>query len=89
MKSYSKRYWLNRNDSPSTGNVVAFDGIVKDSDGEGYRSTFLQISDCFAKVKLHKASYDSMDDFIAKMKKLKIVIDEFIEHLERNKNGKD
>ncbi len=26
---YSKRTWLNKPDSPSTGNVVAFDGEVK------------------------------------------------------------
>lgn len=85
MKTYSNRCWLNGDDSPSTGSVVAFDGIVKDADGESYRSAFLQISDCFTKVKLHKASYDSLDDFIAKMKKLRVVIDEFIWHLERQK----
>lgn len=85
MKTYNNRCWLNGEDSPSTGSVVAFDGIVKNNDGEDYRSTFLQISDCFTKVKLHRANYDSMDDFFAKMKKLKIVIDEFIEHLERRK----
>lgn len=82
--TYCKREWLNAPDSPSTGSVVAYDGKAKDSDGE-YRSTFLQISDCYAKVKLHKSSYDNMDDFIDKMKKLRTTIDEFIAHLEENK----
>ena len=85
MKTYNDRCWLNEDESPSTGSIVAFDGFVKCKDGEDYRSTFLQVSDCFEKVKLHKASYDTMDDFICKMKKMRIVIDEFIEHLERHK----
>lgn len=85
MKTYNNRCWLNGEDSPSTGSVVAFDGIVKDRDGGDYRSTFLQIGDCFTKVKLHKASYDTMDDFIAKMKKIRVVIDEFIGHLEKHR----
>lgn len=82
--TYCKREWLNLQDSPSTGSVVAYDGIVKDWEGE-YRSTFLQIGDCFGKVKLHKASYDTMEDFIEKMKKLRTIIDEFIDHLEETK----
>ena len=84
MKTYCDRVWLNKDDSPSTGSVVAFDGIIKDKEGE-YRSSFLQISDCFTKVKLHKESYSSVDDFIDKMKKLRTVIDSFINHLEMNK----
>lgn len=82
--TYCKRKWLNAVESPSTGSVVAYDGMVKDSGGE-YRSTFLQIGDCYGKVKLHKASYDTMDDFIEKMKKLRTTIDEFIAHLEKYK----
>ena len=88
MKTYCNRQWLNGEDSPSTGSLVAFDGFVKDSDGENYRSTFLQIGDCFGKVKLHKASYDSMRDFIEKMKTMKIVLDEFINHLESTEDNK-
>lgn len=84
MKTYNNRCWLNGEDSPSTGSMVAFDGIVKDKEGGDYRSTFLQIGDCFTKVKLHKASYDTMDAFICKMKKMRVVIDEFIEYLEKH-----
>lgn len=83
-KTYCVRKWLNRNESPSTGEIVVFDGMVKDEDGE-YRTTFCQIGDCFGKVKLHKADYDSMDDFIEKMKLMRDVIDRFVEHLEENK----
>ena len=83
-KTYCKRMWLNKDESPSTGEIVVFDGMVKDEDSE-YRTTFCQIGDCFEKVKLHKADYDSMDDFIEKMKLMRDVIDGFIEHLEENK----
>lgn len=84
MKTYSDRLWLNKNESPSTGSVVAFDGTVKEEDGTEWRSTFLQIGDCYGKVKLHKACYDTQQDFIEKMKKLRGVIDKFIHHLEEN-----
>lgn len=83
-KTYCIRKWLNKDGSPSTGEIVVFDGMVKDEDSE-YRTTFCQIGDCFEKVKLHKADYDSMDDFIEKMKLMRDVIDGFIEHLEENK----
>lgn len=82
---YSKRTWLNRNDSPSTGSVVAYDGTNTYGDGE-YRSTFLKIYDCFESVKLHKADYDTMDDFIDKLKLLKNDIEAFIAYLEENKD---
>lgn len=85
MKTYNDRQWLNGDDFPYTESVVAFDGFLKDEDNKDYRSTFLQVSDCFSKVKLHKATYDSMYDFIAKMKKLRFVLDDFIEHLENNR----
>lgn len=83
METFSKREWLNKKDSPSTGSVVAFDGMVKEEDGTEYRSTFLQVADCWSKVKLHKACYDTRKDFIDKMKKLRSVLDEFINHLEK------
>ncbi len=78
---YSKRTWLNKPDSPSTGNVVAFDGEIT-SENEKYRSTFLSVSDCYNSAKLHKADYDSMEDFINKMKLLRDEIDSFINYLE-------
>ena len=79
---YSKRVWLNEENSPSTGSVVAFDGFVRD-DKEEWRSTFLELSDCYGKARLHKASYDSTEDFIEKMKLLRNEIDSFIDYLEK------
>ena len=69
METFSKREWLNKEDSPSTGSIVAFDGLIKEEDGTEYRSTFLQVADCFGKVKLHKSCYDTIEDFVDKMKR--------------------
>lgn len=85
MKSYNKRTWLNKNDSPSLGSVVAFDGEVKYSDGIE-RTTFLALSDCSKTIKLIKNTED-IEDFITKMKLLKQEIELFINHLEKQKDG--
>lgn len=79
---FIKREWLNDPDSPSTGNVVAYDGVLVDYDNEPYRSTFFRVSDCHVSANIHKASYDSDDDFIEKMKRIRNVMNDFIEHLE-------
>jgi len=83
MKKYNKRTWLNKDGSPSIGNVVAFDGETTWK-GEKYRNTFLSISDCAVSARLHKTDDDTIDDFIDKMKLLRSEIDYFIEHLESN-----
>lgn len=78
---YNKRVWLNKEDSPSLGNIVTFDGIIKYSDGNE-RTTFLALSDCRFTVKIIKNT-ESIEDFIDKMKLLKNEIDSFIEYLEK------
>jgi hypothetical protein len=78
---YNKRIWLNKEDSPSTGNAVAFDGEVIWK-GEKIRSTFLSVSDCNVSARLHKTDEDTIGDFIDKMKLLKSEIELFITYLE-------
>ena len=80
MKAYNKRTWLNKDDSPSLGSVVAFDGEVKYSDAIE-RTTFLAISDCRKTIKLIKNT-ENIEDFINKMKLLKTEVEKFINHLE-------
>lgn len=50
---YNRRTWLNGGLSPSTGNVVAFDGETT-WHGEKILNTFLQVSDCNVSARLHK-----------------------------------
>ena len=80
---YNKRTWLNKDNSASTGNVVAFDGVVGWRD-EKIRSTFLSISDCSVSARLHKSDDDMIDDFIDKMELLKNEIELFIDYLKDN-----
>lgn len=82
MEKYNKRTWLNKDDSPSLGSVVAFDGEVKYSDATE-RTTFLAISDCSKTIKLIKNT-ENIDDFISKLELLKTEIELFINHLNNN-----
>lgn len=84
MNTYNKRTWLNKENSPSLGSVVAFDGSVNYADGIE-RTTFLSISDCHHTVKLIKNT-ESLSEFIEKMRLLNIEIELFINHLENYEN---
>jgi hypothetical protein len=79
MEKYNKRTWLNKENSPSLGNVVAFDGEVDYSNGSE-RTTFLSISDCRFTIKLIKNT-EPIEDFISKMELLNTEIQLFINHL--------
>ena len=82
---YNKRTWLNKDDSPSLGSVVAFDAYVKYSDTTE-RTTFLAISDCSKTIKLIKNT-ENIEDFIEKMERLKHEVDLFINHLNKIKEA--
>lgn len=79
---YCTRKWLNPDGSPSTGNVVCFDGVCKDWDGDEWHNTFISISDCHNSARLHKAAGDTKEDFIFKLTTLRDEIDKFISYLE-------
>ena len=79
---FIRREWLNAPDSPSTGNVVAYDGELVDYDNEPYHSMYLCVSDCHVSAKLHRAYYDTDQEFINKMKSIRDVLNDFIAHLE-------
>jgi hypothetical protein len=81
MNVYNKRTWLNKNNSPSLGSIVAFDGEVVYSDVTE-RTTFLAISDCSKTIKIIKNT-ESIEDYIEKLKLLKTEIELFILHLEK------
>lgn len=80
--SYCTRAWLNTKDSPSTGSIVCYEGEKQYSDGP-FHHMFVEISDCHVRARLHKAEYDSKEDFIQKLKLMRRNIDLFIKHLER------
>ena len=80
-KFYSTRKWLNREESPSTGSIVCYDG-EEDIRGETYRNLFIEVKDCNGSVRLHKCKFDEIPDFVDKLKLMRTEIDKFIEHLE-------
>lgn len=79
--TYNKRTWLNAESSDSTGSIVAFNGKVNSYDKGELDWTFLEISDCQTKIRLHRTIDDSKEDFISKMELLKNEIQLFINHL--------
>ena len=84
--TYSERVWLNRTESPSTGSVCAFDGLVK-MHNDTRRETFLEVSSCHSIASLHRTPNDSMEDFIAKVRLLAATATEFANHLETVKEN--
>ena len=85
---YKSQRWLNPENSASTGSVVCYDGlwpIVDKPDEPLDPYSFLEISDCHNKVRLHRATPDTEEEWIGKLEQLRDDIDNFITHL-KNKN---
>lgn len=80
---FKSEKWLNPTDSPSTGSIVCYDGIVDYSDGPD-RCTFIEVSDCHGKIRLHKTHTDTTKEFLDKLKAIKKELTVFISHLEQN-----
>ena len=81
---YCKRTWLNRECSPSTGNIVCFDGDTTHN-GNTARNMFVSISDCYNSARLHLTEDDSVEDFVDKITLLRDELTCFINHLESYK----
>jgi len=82
--TYAKRAWLNKNDSPSTGSVVAYHGPRRfNGDEKPVTTAFLEVADCHSKVRLHLSPDDTMQEFIQKMELLWDEIGRFIHHLKK------
>ena len=82
MIRYNKRQWLNSEDSPSTGNIVCFDGDTTHN-GNVARNIFVSISDCYNSARLHMTEDDSIEDFVEKITLLRNELTNFINHLNK------
>jgi len=82
MGMYSKRVWLNKDSSASTGSVVAFHGETQWRDDKPEITSFFEVADCHCKARLHKTYADDMPSFIAKLRALAAVAEEFATFLE-------
>lgn len=83
---YKTQTWLNPLSSRCTGSVVCYDGIY-DFDEKPDRLTFIELADCYQKIKLHKTTEDTVEDFIKKLKLLQADISKFITHLEEKEKA--
>ena len=80
---YNSRQFLNPPSSHYTGSLVCFDGTEVINQGkELERYTFVEVSDCHGKVRLHKDNNLLMRDFILKLRFMAHELNQFANHLE-------
>ena len=69
--------------TPSTGDITCYDGVIVDVDeNKPYPSQSITISDCHTRVRLHRGSYDSDEDWLRKVQTLHQAITRYMWHLE-------
>ena len=84
MKKYNTRVWLNSIDSHYTGSIVCHDGVVTNRGKPPARYTFLELSDCHGKSRIHYDDNLDMEAYIDKLKLIQSEIQNFIDHLEKS-----
>lgn len=77
---FKSEKWLNKENSPSTGSIVCYDGDVEYTEGVS-PCVFIEIADCHQKVRLHMAHTDSMEEFIDKIDLMCNALKVFKNHL--------
>lgn len=75
---YNSRDWLNTESSSSTSSVVCFDGICDN----GERRSYVEITDCYHKIKLHNVEGESKEAYISKLKCLHGRLEQYINYLQ-------
>ena len=64
--------------------MTCHDGIVSNLGKPPERYTFMEITDCHRKVRIHKDVNFTMHEFIDKLELMKTEIDNFIKHLKHD-----
>lgn len=77
VTNYCSRTWLNPEDSAATGSIVCYDGYISDE-----RISFVEISSCSSKAKLHQYKDSTPEEFLNKVKLVREELNKFINHLE-------
>ena len=81
--TYCKKEFLTDSPEPSTSTVVSFYGDIKWSkDQAGGNVSFLEISSCHERARLHRTYEMTEQDWIKQVKKLCDHINEYLEFLE-------
>lgn len=71
--------------TPSTGDITCYDGVIIDPEGKepDYESQSITISDRHSRIRLHRGSYDSQEDWLRKVRTLHESIGRYRDHLEK------
>lgn len=77
---FKSENWLNKENSPSTGSIVSYDGDVEYTEGES-PCVFIEIADCHQKARLYMAHTDTMEEFIDKIEMMERALKKFKKHL--------
>ena len=81
---YKKVSQLNSENSPSTGAIVCFDGCIPGEHND-FSDQYIEISDCYHKIRLHRAHFDSVSDWVDKIDTLLVELQDYRNHIVRNK----
>lgn len=81
---YSDKEFLNDEKSPSVGFIQGFLGTFhENNDKEDDISAWLRIGDCHQISCLHKTNFDTLEDFLKKMTKVRNFIDRFMSAIQQ------
>lgn len=86
--TWCKKEFLTDSPEPSTSTVVSFCGDIKwDKDSEGGNVSFLEISSCHERARLHRTFEMSEQDWTLQVRRLRDHIDEYLAFLEEREKG--
>ena len=84
MKRYNSRVFLNNEESIGDSTMRCFDGGYIDENGKFEDITYITISDCYSKIKIHPIVGESKENFINKVELIKYELDKFLTYLKTN-----
>ena len=86
---YCDKEFLTDSDEPSTSTVVSFHGDIKWSkDEEGGPISFLEISSCHERARLHRTFEMSEQDWIKQVRRLRDHVNKYLMFLEEQEQRK-
>ena len=81
-ETYCKKEFLTEESEPSTSTVVSFYGDIKWSkDEKGGNVSFLEVSSCHERARLHRTFEMSHDDWVKQVCALRDHIDDYLTFL--------
>ena len=81
-KTYCKKEFLTKENEPSTSTVVSFSGLIQwGRNDKPEPLSFLEISSCHEKARLHRTYEMTAGDWILQVEKLRDHINDYLDFL--------